>query len=65
MARLMFSGGDSKVVTLEDRRGTQVITLDRPVSAWWVQLVIDSVYPGARYTDTAISKLAIGSERSR
>ncbi len=63
--RLVFSGGESQVVVLEDRRGPQVITMDRPIKSYWVQLVIDEVYPGWRYPDTAISKLAIGSERSQ
>jgi hypothetical protein len=62
--RLVFSGGESRSVVLEDRRGLQVITLDRPIRAYWLQLVIDEVYPGWRYPDTAISKLLIGSERS-
>jgi hypothetical protein len=62
--QLIFSQGDRKVVSLEDRRGVQTITLDRPVKAYWVQFVIEEVYPGRRYSDTAISKLLIASDRA-
>jgi uncharacterized caspase-like protein len=61
--RLLFSQGETKDVSLEDRRGPQTIALDRPIKAYWVQFVIEDVYPGSRYTDTAISKLSIASER--
>ncbi|WP_201159391.1 discoidin domain-containing protein, partial [Rhodoplanes elegans] len=65
MLRLVFSNGETRSVTLQDRLGPQTVTLDRPVRAHWVQLVIDRTYRGTRYTDTAISKLTVVSERAR
>ncbi|MCU1376964.1 MAG: hypothetical protein JWO68_4250, partial [Actinomycetia bacterium] len=61
--RAVFSPGDSMSFTLQDRQGAQTLTLDRPVRAYWVQLIIDDVYPGSRYTDTALSKVLVTSER--
>jgi hypothetical protein len=49
--------------TLLDRQGAQTLTLDRPIRAYWVQLIIDDVYPGSRFTDTALSKVLVTSER--
>ncbi|NVO14755.1 MAG: caspase family protein [Rhodoplanes sp.] len=63
--RLVFSTGESRTVTLQDRLGPQTIALDRPVHAHWVQFVIDRTYRGTTYTDTAISKLAVFSDRAR
>jgi hypothetical protein len=63
--RLVFSTGETRAVTLQDRLGPQTIALDRPVRAHWVQFVIDRTYRGTTYTDTAISKLAVLSERAR
>ncbi|MFL9823895.1 NADase-type glycan-binding domain-containing protein [Rhodoplanes sp. SY1] len=63
--RLVFSTGETRSLTLQDRLGPQTVTLDRPVRAHWVQLVIDRTYRGTRYTDTAISKLTVLSERAR
>jgi uncharacterized caspase-like protein len=60
--RLVFSQGETSTHRLEDRSGAQTITLDRPITAYWVQLVIEDVYPGYKYTDTAISKLFVTSE---
>jgi uncharacterized caspase-like protein len=59
--RLVFSGGESQTITLKDRWGGQTITLSRAVDSEWVQLVIDDVYAGSRYSDTAISELRINS----
>jgi hypothetical protein len=61
--RLVFSQGETLTFTLQDRTGPQTITLDRPVNARWIEFVIDDVYPGSRYSDTAISKLFVTSER--
>ncbi|RAI41956.1 caspase family protein [Rhodoplanes roseus] len=63
--RVVFSTGETRTVTLQDRLGPQTVTFDRPVKAHWVQLVIDRTYRGTRYTDTAISKLSVTSERAR
>ncbi len=63
--RAVFSEGEKLTLPLEDKMGTQTIPLDHPIRAKWVQLFIEDVYPGTRYTDTAISKLSIASERAR
>jgi hypothetical protein len=55
----IFSSGERKTLSLQDQFGQQTFTLDRPVRARWVQLIIDDVYPGSRYQDTAISKLSV------
>ncbi len=61
--RLVFSSGETRSFTLQDRLGPQPLVLDRPVRAHWVQVVIDGTYRGTHYTDTAISKLAVVSDR--
>ena len=63
--RAVFSEGETLTLALEDKMGAQMIPLDRPIRAQWVQFFIEDVYPGTRYTDTAISKLSIASERAR
>jgi hypothetical protein len=61
--RAVFSSGETMNFTLQDRQGGQTLTLDRPLHAYWMQLVIDDVYPGSRFTDTALSKVLVTSER--
>ncbi len=63
--RLAFSQGESKVVSLEDRQGDQTIVLDQPVKAYWIQFVIEDVFAGSKYPDTAISKLFVSSDTVR
>ena len=63
--KLIFSEGESLSIKLEDRMGWQKIDLNRPIKADWIQFVIEDVYPGSRYTDTAISKLSVASERAQ
>ncbi len=55
----IFSGGERKTLSLKDQFGQQVFPLDRLVRARWIQLIIDDVYPGSRYQDTAISKVSV------
>jgi hypothetical protein len=62
--RLVFSGGETEILTLRDSMDLQTLTLASPVRAWWVQLVVEDVYPGTRYDDTAITKLFLTSERA-
>ena len=52
---LKFSTGDSLQATLTDQTGEQRINLNRPVKTKWVQLIIRSVYPGWKYSDTALN----------
>lgn len=62
---LQTSSGERIPLELEDRSGVQTWTLTKPVEARWLKFVIDDVYPGSRYTDTALSKLTVNSERIR
>jgi hypothetical protein len=63
--KLVFSQGETQTLTLEDRDGAQVIALDPGVKTYWVQFLIEDVYPGSRFTDTAISKLIVETEPAR
>jgi hypothetical protein len=56
-----FSQGQSETLALADRFGTQDLAFTTPVVATWLQIIIRDVYPGAKYTDTAISKLFVQS----
>jgi len=59
---LNFSTGDSMQATLTDQMGEQRVNLNRPVKAKWVQIVIRSVYPGWKYSDTALNELRVDAE---
>jgi hypothetical protein len=58
---LRFSIGDEIETTLKDTPGEQRVALSRPVQAKWVQLIIRSVYPGWKYSDTAINEVRVDS----
>lgn len=59
---LLFSQGETKEVSLNDSEGEQTIQINSPIGTYWIQFRIDDVYPGARWPDTAISKLRVISE---
>jgi hypothetical protein len=59
----MFSSGESLVRSLDDKFGTQTISLDRAINAYWVQVVVEDVYRGSKYSDTAVTKLLVNSAR--
>ncbi len=59
---LRFSSGDSIEATLKDTPGAQQVELSQPVNAKWVELIIRSVYPGSKYSDTAINELSVDAE---
>jgi len=63
--RLVFSQGETKSFTLRDELGPQTLSIEPPLKAFWIQLIIDDVFPGSKYTDTAISKLFVASDRLR
>jgi hypothetical protein len=44
---------------LQDKADGEVVTLNQPVASKWVQVVIRSVYPGWKYSDTAINELQV------
>ncbi len=56
---LVFSGGETRSLTLPDDRQRRSIRLAASVEAEWVQVRIAEVYPGSKYVDTAISELQI------
>jgi hypothetical protein len=56
---IRFSDGSSQEARLSDISGAQTITFDRPVRAKWVQIEIRSVYPGWKYSDTAINEVRV------
>ena len=60
--RVLFSGGQSEVYILQDRISADLLTLHKPVQAYWLKFVIDDVWAGNKYTDTAISKLMVNSD---
>jgi hypothetical protein len=59
---LRFSSGDSIDATLNDQPGPQHLPLNQPVQAKWIQLIIRSVYPGSKYSDTAINELSVDAQ---
>ncbi|MDF2119419.1 discoidin domain-containing protein [Roseiarcaceae bacterium H3SJ34-1] len=63
--RLVFSEGETRAIAVPDTMDLQTIAIDPPVRSFWVQFIIDDVYPGSAYSDTAISKLFVTSEPVR
>jgi hypothetical protein len=63
--RVQFSGGESETFTLQDKISAQVLTVGKPVQAYWLKFIIDDVWAGNKYTDTAISKLLVNSDPLR
>jgi hypothetical protein len=61
--RAEFSQGESQTLIIPDRFGSEFLMLPRPVKAYWVKFIIDDVWAGSKYADTAITKLLINSER--
>ena len=59
---LRFSSGDSIEATLKDEPGAQYVTLSQPIKAKWIELIIRSVYPGSKYSDTAINELSVDAQ---
>src|SRR5262249_30357191 len=56
------SGGNEEVLTLKDTLGGQRLSLSRPGTAYWVQLIVESIYAGSAYPETAISELRVISD---
>jgi hypothetical protein len=65
--RIEFSDRQKASVVLKDAGAMQSIALPKgqPVAAYWVKFTIESVYPGSKFEDTAISELHIVSETIR
>jgi F5/8 type C domain len=62
--KVEFSDRQRKTVALQDTGVPQRVALPReqPVKASWVKFTIESVYPGTKFDDTAVSELHIASE---
>jgi len=58
---IVVSSGESRTVRLDDRSGSQSIDLSFAGSVEWLQMRILSVYPGSKYSDTAVSELSVSS----
>jgi hypothetical protein len=63
--RVLFSGGETETFVLEDKISSQFLSLRRPIQTYWLKFVIDDVWAGNKYTDTAITKLLINSDTPR
>lgn len=50
---------DSTILTLEDAPGVQLIDLPNPAIVRAVRLIIDDIYPGDTYDDTAIAEIEL------
>lgn len=55
--RVEFSDGSTQSMTLQDLMQEQVVTFSAPVDTSYVTIVIESVYEGNKYEDTAISEV--------
>ena len=62
--RVESSRDDKKTLVLKDTSAMQPIPLpkDQPLKAYKIKFTIESVYPGTKWEDTAISELHIVSE---
>lgn len=56
---VIFSDGSSQSMELSDINGPQKITFGKPVNTSSIRFVIDSVYPGNKYQDTAVSEISL------
>ncbi|MFB6419728.1 MULTISPECIES: NADase-type glycan-binding domain-containing protein [Bradyrhizobium] len=60
--RVLLSGGESRTFILDDKLSAQLLTLRPPIAAYWLQFIIDDVWAGNKYMDTAITKLLVSSD---
>jgi hypothetical protein len=63
--KIVTSTGETRDIDLKDTMDLQTIPIDPPVTTTWIKFVVDDVYPGASYTDTAVTKLFVTSEPVR
>lgn len=59
--RAEFSNGHTMTLRPQDEITTESFRVDPGVKAYWVKFTIEAVYPGNKYTDTAIGKLNVQS----
>ena len=53
------SSGEKQRHTLDDTMGWQEVPLDFVEPAQWLEFRIGSVYPGSKYSDTALSEIRV------
>lgn len=56
---VIFSDGNSEIFILDDIINIQNIQLSSPVNTNSLTIIINSVYPGSKYEDTAISEIEL------
>lgn len=56
-ARVILSNGDSQIISLPDTMRASSYSFAQPVETTWLEIQIETVFPGSKYTDTAISEL--------
>ena len=56
---VVLSSGEIFHFVVEDSLGSQVFSFPKAIKTNWVHFVIKGVYPGEKYTDTALSRLYI------
>lgn len=59
--RAEFSSGQTMTLRPADDITVESFRVDPPIKAHWVKFTIEAVYPGNKYTDTAIGKLNVQS----
>lgn len=59
--RAEFSNGHTMTLRPQDDITVESFRVDPGVKAYWVKFMIEAVYPGNKYTDTAIGKLNVQS----
>ena len=57
-----FTSGNSFI---KDGIGSELLALSKPVQAYWIKFLIDDVWTGIKYSDTAISKLLVNSANAQ
>lgn len=57
--RISYSDGSSELCELKDVYGKQKISLNNRVKTSYLTFTIESVYPGNKYEDTAISEISL------
>ncbi|WP_428647474.1 NADase-type glycan-binding domain-containing protein [Roseibium sp.] len=55
-ATLRLSDGSTQVISLPDTMRSNRFTFGTPLETTWMELEIGSVFPGSKYTDTALSE---------
>lgn len=63
--RAEFSGGQTMTLRPSDQITSEAFTVNPPIQAHWIKFTIEAVYPGSKYSDTAITKLNVQTQPIR